>query len=91
MLTLSSPSGKLVMRVDTQSTWRAIVLTTLTVLPCSVVEQEPPSLHSTTTGVTHLRGILVIGLTKLSERWRELDDSITQWGNFVPLLTHRAT
>jgi hypothetical protein len=38
MLTLSSPSGTLGMRVDTQSTKGAVVLTTLTVLPGTTME-----------------------------------------------------
>jgi hypothetical protein len=87
MLTLSSPNGTLCMRVDTRNTKGAVVLTTLMVLLGLVMEYEPPLLCGTPTGITPLRGILVIGLIKHSGRWRELDDSIARWGNFVPPLT----
>jgi hypothetical protein len=90
-LTLSRPSGTLVIRMDTQSTRGTVVLTTHMVLSGSAMEQEPPPLHSTLTGITPLRGILFMVLTKQSGWWRELDDSSTQWGNFVPPLTQRLT
>jgi hypothetical protein len=72
------------MRVDTRSTKGAVVLTTLMVLPSSAMEKEPSLLRGTPTGITPLRGILVMGLTKHSGQWRELDDSSTRWGNVTP-------
>jgi hypothetical protein len=66
MLPLNRPSGTLVMGVDTQSTGRAVGLTTLTVLLGSAVEQEPLPLHGTPTDINPLRGILVMGQTKQS-------------------------
>jgi hypothetical protein len=91
MLTLRSPSETLGMRVDTQSTKGAVVLTTLMILPSSAMEQEPPPLRGIPTVITPLRGILVMGLTKQSERWRVLDDFNTRWGNIVHPSTHRLT
>jgi hypothetical protein len=90
-LTLSSPSGTLDMWVDTRSTRRAVVLTTLTFLLGSAVEQGPPPLHGTPTGITPLRGILVMGQTKQTRQWKELDDFSTRWGSFIPPSAHRPT
>jgi hypothetical protein len=52
------------MGVVTQSTRRVVVPTSLTVLLGSAVEQGPPPQHGTPTGITPLRGILVMGRTK---------------------------
>jgi hypothetical protein len=61
MLPLSKPSGTLSMGVDTWSTKKEIVPTTLTVLPGSAVEQGPPSLHITPTADQAVRVVLGVG------------------------------
>jgi hypothetical protein len=57
-LTLRKLSGTLGMRVHTRSTRRAVVLTALTVLSGSAMEEELPPLCGTPTGITPLRGKL---------------------------------
>jgi hypothetical protein len=49
------------MGVDTWSTKKEIVPTTLTVLPGSAVEQGPPSLHITPTADQAVRVVLGVG------------------------------
>jgi hypothetical protein len=77
------------MGVDTRSTRRAVVPSKLIVLTSPAMEQGPLPLHGTPAGITPLRGILVMGQTKQRGWWRELDDSSTQCGSFVPSSTHR--
>jgi hypothetical protein len=50
--------------MDTWSTRRTVVLNTLTVLLGSAVEQGPLALHGTPAGITPLRGIFFMRLTK---------------------------
>jgi hypothetical protein len=68
------------------------------VLSGSTVELRPPPLYGTPTGITSLRGILVMGLTKQNRRWRGSDGSSTRWRSMhefirscAPPLTPRPT
>jgi hypothetical protein len=78
-LPFSSPSGTLDMGVVSQNIRIAVLPTTLTVLPGSATEQGHPPLHGTPTGITPLRCISVMGLTKHSRQWRVSDGSCTRW------------
>jgi hypothetical protein len=79
MLTLRSPSGTLGMGVATRVTMRVVVTTPLTVTPSLASELEPPCLPSTLTGTLLWSGTSVIGLTRLSARWKGSDDSSDGW------------
>jgi hypothetical protein len=79
-LTLRSPSGTLGMGVATQVTMRVVVTTPLTVTPSLASESEPPPLPGTLTGTPLWSGTSVMGFTRLSTRWKELDNSSIGWG-----------
>jgi hypothetical protein len=78
-LTLRSPSGTLDMGVATWVTMRVVVTTPLTITPCLASELEPPPLPGTPTGTLLWSGTPVMGLTRLSARWKGLDDSSDGW------------
>jgi hypothetical protein len=95
-LTLRSPSGTLGMGVATRVIIREVVTTPLMVTPSLASEPEPPPLLGTLTGMLLWSGISVIGLTKLSARWKGSDDSSDGWMTLhtckrkcKPRLTHR--
>jgi hypothetical protein len=73
-LTLRSPSGTLAMGVATPVTMRVVVTIPLTVTPCLASEPESPPLLGTLTGMLLWCGTLVMGLTRLSARWKGSDD-----------------
>jgi hypothetical protein len=75
MLTLRSPSGTLSMGVATRVTMRVVVTTPLTVTLSLASEPDPPPLPGTLTDTLLWRGTLVMGLTRLSMRWKGSDDS----------------
>jgi hypothetical protein len=81
-LTLRSPSGTLGMEVATQVTMRVVTIP-LTVIPRLASELEPPPPLGTSTGTLLWSGMSVMGLTKLSVRWKGSDDSSNRW------MTHR--
>jgi hypothetical protein len=78
MLTLRSPSGTLGTGVATQVTMR-VVTSPLTVTPSLASEPEPPPLLGTLTGTLLWSGTSVLGLTRLSTRWKGSDDSSNRW------------
>jgi hypothetical protein len=78
-LTLWSPSGTLGMGVATQVTMRVIVTTPLMATPSLDSEPEPLPLLGTLTGKLLWSGTLVMGLTRLSTRWKGSDDSSIGW------------
>jgi hypothetical protein len=78
-LTLRSPSGTLGMGVATRVTMRVVVTTPLTITPSLVSEPEPPSLLGTLTGTPLWSGTSLMGLTRLSGRWKGSDDSNIGW------------
>jgi hypothetical protein len=78
-LTLMSPSGTLGMGVATQVTMRAVITTPLTVTPSLASEPQPPPLPGTSTGTLLWSGTPVMGLTRLSARWKGSDDSSDGW------------
>jgi hypothetical protein len=90
------PNGTLGMRVATRVTMRVIVTTPLTVIPNLVSEPEPPPLLGTLTGTLLWSSTSVMGLTRLSTRWKGSDDSSIRWMNLhmhkqrcKPPSTHR--
>jgi hypothetical protein len=98
MLTLRSPSGTLGMGVATRVTMRVVVTTPLTVTLSLASEPKPPPLPGTLTGTFLWSGMSVMGLTRLSTRWKGLDDSSIRWMTLhmhrwrcEPPLTHRPT
>jgi hypothetical protein len=78
-LTLRSPSGTLGMGVATRVTMRVVVTTPLTVTLSLASEPDPPPLSGTLTDTLLWRGTLVMGLTRLSMRWKGSDDSSDGW------------
>jgi hypothetical protein len=54
---------------------RVVVTTPLTVTPSLASEPEPPPLPGTLIGMLLWSGMLVMGLTRLSARWKGSDDS----------------
>jgi hypothetical protein len=78
MLTFRSPSRTLGMRVATRVPMR-VVITPLKVTPSLASESEPPPLPGTLTGTLCWSGTSVMGLTKLSTRWKGSDDSSIGW------------
>jgi hypothetical protein len=73
-LTLISPSGTLGMEVATWVTM-SVVTTPLMVILSLASESKPPPLLGTSTGTLFWSSTSVIGLTRLSTRWKGLDDS----------------
>jgi hypothetical protein len=95
-LTLRSPSGTLGMGVATRITMRVVITTPLTVTPSLAFEPKPPPLPDTLTGTLFGSGTSVMGLTRLSVRWKGSDDSSDRWMTLntckcrcKPPLTHR--
>jgi hypothetical protein len=78
-LTLRSPSETLGMGLATRVTMRFVVTTPLTVTPSLASEPEPPPLPGTLTGTLLWRGTSVMGLTRLSARWKGWDDLSDGW------------
>jgi hypothetical protein len=74
-LTLRIPNGTLGMWVATRVTLRVVVTTPLTVTPSLASEPEPPPLPGTLTGTLFWSGTSIMGLTRLSARWKGSDDS----------------
>jgi hypothetical protein len=74
-LTLRSPSGTLGMGVATRVTMRVVVTTPLIVTPSLASELEPLPLPGTLTGTLLWSSTPVMGLTRLSARWKRSDDS----------------
>jgi hypothetical protein len=58
---------------------RLVVITPLKGTSSLASEPEPPPLPSTLTGTLVWSGILVMGLTRLSVRWKGSDDSSDGW------------
>jgi hypothetical protein len=95
-LTLRSPSGTLAMGVATRVTMRVVVTTPLMVTPSLASEPEPPHLLGTPIGTLFCCGMPVMGLTRLTARWKGSDDSSNGWMTLhtckrrcKPPLTHR--
>jgi hypothetical protein len=78
-LTLRSPSGTLGMEVATRVTMRVVVTSPLMVTLSLASEPEPLPLPGTLTGTPLWRGTLVMGLTRLSARWKGSDDLSIGW------------
>jgi hypothetical protein len=78
-LTLRSPYGTLGMGVATRVTMRVVVTTPLMVTPSLASELEPPPLPGTLTGMLLWSGTSIMGLTRLSMRWKGSEDSSDQW------------
>jgi hypothetical protein len=79
MLILRSPSGTLGMGVATRVTMRVVVTTPLTVDLSLASELESLPLPGTLTGTLLWRGTSVMGLTRLSARWKGSDNSSDGW------------
>jgi hypothetical protein len=58
---------------------RVVVTTPLTVTLSLAFEPEPPPLPDTLTSMLLWSGTSVMGLTRLSARWKGLDDSSDGW------------
>jgi hypothetical protein len=67
------------MGVITRVTMRLVVTAPLTVTLSISSEPEPPPLPGTPTGMLLWSGTPVIGLTRLSMRWKGSDDSSDGW------------
>jgi hypothetical protein len=67
------------MGLATRVTTRVVVTTPLTVSPSLASEPEPPPLPGTLTGTLLWSGMSVMGLTRLSARWKGSDDSSIRW------------
>jgi hypothetical protein len=78
-LTLRGTSGTLGMGVTTRVTMRVVVTTLLMVTPSLASEPEPPPLPGTLTGMLLWSGTPVLGLIRLSTRWKGSDDSSDGW------------
>jgi hypothetical protein len=78
-LTLRSPSGTLGMEVATRVTMRVVVITPLMVTLSLASGTEPMPLPGTLTGMLLWSGSSVMGLTRLSARWKGSDDSSIRW------------
>jgi hypothetical protein len=74
------------MGVATQVTMRVVVTTPLMVTPSLAFEPEPLPLPDTLTGMLIWSGTSVMGLTRLSARWKGSDDSSIR---LMTLHTHR--
>jgi hypothetical protein len=75
MLTLRSPSATLGMGLATRVTMRVVVTILLTVTPSLASEMKPLPLPGTLTGTLLWSGTSVMGLTRLSARWKGSDNS----------------
>jgi hypothetical protein len=82
--------------VATRVTMRVVVTTPLTVTWSLASKPKPPSLLGTLTATLLCSGTLVMGLTRLSTRWKGSDDSSIRWMTLhtckrrcKPLSTHR--
>jgi hypothetical protein len=78
-LTLRSPSGTLGTGVATQVTTRVVVTTPLIVTLSLASEPEPPPLPGALTGTLLWSDTSVLGLTRLSTRWKGSDDLSDEW------------
>jgi hypothetical protein len=78
-LALRSPSGTLGMGLATRVTTMVVFSTSLMITPSLASETEPPSLLGTLTGMLLWSGTSVMGLTRLSTRWKGSDDSSIGW------------
>jgi hypothetical protein len=78
-LTLRSPSGALGMGVATRVTMRVVVTTPLTVTPSLDSELETLLLAGTLTSTVLWSGMSVMGLIRLSARWKGSDDFSDRW------------
>jgi hypothetical protein len=67
------------MGVATRVTMRVVVITPLKVTLSLASEPKPPPLPGTLTGTLLWSGTPIIGLTRLSARWKGSDDSIDEW------------
>jgi hypothetical protein len=83
-LTLRRPNGTLGMGVATQVTMRVVVTTPLTITLSLASEPEPLPLAGTLTGTLLWRGTSVMGLTRLSARWKGSNDSSDGWMTLHP-------
>jgi hypothetical protein len=70
-----SSNGTLGMGLATRVTMRAVVTIPLTVIPRLDSEPEPLPLPGTLTGTLLWSGMPVLGLTRMSARWKGSDDS----------------
>jgi hypothetical protein len=78
-LTLRSPSGTLGMGVATRVTMRVVVTTPLMVTLSLAFKLESPPLTGTLTGTLLWSSTSVMGLIRLSMRWKGSDDSSDGW------------
>jgi hypothetical protein len=78
-LILRSPSWTLCMGVGTWVTMWVVVTTPLMVSSTLASELEPPPLPSILTVMLLWSGMSVMGLTRLSARWKGSDDSSNGW------------
>jgi hypothetical protein len=76
--TLRRPSGRLGMEVATRVTMR-VVTTPLMVILSLATEAKPPPLLGTLTGTLLWSDTPVMGLTRLSVRWRGSNDLSNLW------------
>jgi hypothetical protein len=66
------------MEVATQVTMKVVTIP-LTIILSLASQAEPLPLPSTLTGMLLWSGMLVMGLTRLSGRWKGSDDSSNGW------------
>jgi hypothetical protein len=78
-LTLKSPNGTLGMGLATSVTMRMVGTIPLMVIPSLASEPEAPSLSGTLTGTLLWSGTPVMGLIRLSVRWKGSNDSSDRW------------
>jgi hypothetical protein len=78
-LTLRSPSGTLGVGLATWVTMRVVVTIPLMVTLTLASEPEPLPLPGTLTGTLLQSGTSIMGLTRLSVRWKGSDDSSDGW------------
>jgi hypothetical protein len=78
-LTLRSPSGTLGMGLATRITMRLIDTIPHMITLSLASEPKPPPLLGTLTGTLPWSGTSVMGLARLSTRWRGSDDSSDGW------------
>jgi hypothetical protein len=78
-LTLRSPSGTRGMGLATRVTTNVVVTIPLMVTLSLASELKPPPLPGTMTGMLLWSGTSVMGLTRLSARWKGSNDSSDRW------------